>query len=100
MQKETSEQIHDSHQVSRCRHCSDYSLEKHVRPTRHPENFRSDNDPQYSSREFKEFAETYGFEHNSSSPRFPQSNGLAERMVKNVKQLFSHTTDLELALLN
>ena len=65
-----------------------------------PENFRSDNGPQYSSAEFEAFAKMYEFEHNSSSPRFPQSNGLAERTVKTVKQLLSHSTDLSMALLN
>ena len=65
-----------------------------------PEHFRSDNGPQYSSSEFGEFAKMYGFEHNSSSPRFPQSNGLAERTVKTIKQLLSHSTDLNMVLLN
>lgn len=65
-----------------------------------PEVVRSDNGPQYSSREFDEFAESYGFVHNTSSPHFPQSNGLAERMVKTMKQLISQSLDPYLALLN
>ncbi|XP_062521140.1 uncharacterized protein K02A2.6-like [Corticium candelabrum] len=47
-----------------------------------PEILKSDNGPQYSSNEMREFATTYGFTHITSSPRYPQSNGLAEKMVK------------------
>ena len=46
-----------------------------------PEIVRSDNGPQYSSAEFMSFASSYGFQHLTSSPKFPQSNGQAERAV-------------------
>ena len=49
-----------------------------------PEIVRSDNGPQFVSREFSMFASSYGFQHITSSPRFPQSNGQAERNVKTV----------------
>ena len=54
-----------------------------------PERFISDNGTQYSSEEFKQFADTYGFEHVTSSPLYPRSNGFAERMVQTVKHLFT-----------
>lgn len=47
-----------------------------------PEILLSDNGPQYSSLDMKEFASTYGFKHITSSPHYPRSNGLAEWTVK------------------
>ena len=52
---------------------------------------RSDNGPQFSSLDFAKFADLYGFHHLTSSPRYPQSNGLAERTIQSVKQLFKKT---------
>lgn len=37
--------------------------------------------------EFRDFAEKYEFEHRTSSPRYPQSNGKVENAVKIVKNL-------------
>ena len=52
-----------------------------------PEIFRSDNGPQYSSMKFKKFSEEWGFQHVTSSPVYPKSNGLAEKSVQTVKSL-------------
>ena len=64
-----------------------------------PQEMFTDNGPQYSSREFSKFAENYGFIHTTSSPRFPQSNGEAERGVQTVKNLLKKSDDPYLALL-
>ena len=60
----------------------------------------SDNGPQFDSSEMKTFASNYGFNHITSSPHYPQSNGLVERTVKTIKALSRHTDDPYLALLS
>ena len=59
-----------------------------------PETFFSDNGPQYDSKEFVEFADKFGFQHITSSPRFPQSNGEAERGVKTFKEMLKKAQSL------
>ncbi|XP_014670297.1 PREDICTED: uncharacterized protein K02A2.6-like [Priapulus caudatus] len=49
-----------------------------------PETIVSDNQP-FSSREFKDFARKWDIELCTSSPTYPQSNGLSERAVQTVK---------------
>uniref|UniRef100_A0A3Q3IR53 Integrase catalytic domain-containing protein n=1 Tax=Monopterus albus TaxID=43700 RepID=A0A3Q3IR53_MONAL len=49
-----------------------------------PEELMSDNGPQFSGQDFTQFADTYGFRHITSSPKFLQSNGEAERMAKSL----------------
>jgi hypothetical protein len=53
-----------------------------------PERVVSDNGPQYSSQEFKDFSKRYNFDHVTSSPYHPKSNGLAEKYVQVVKRIF------------
>ncbi len=60
---------------------------------------KSDNGPQFSGSHFKAFAAEYGFVNITSSPKFPQSNGEAERAVQTVKNLLTKASDPYLALL-
>ena len=48
---------------------------------------RSDNGPCYASEEFKFYLQEFRIDHLTSSPHYPQSNGLAESMVKVAKKL-------------
>ena len=64
-----------------------------------PETLISDNGPQYAAAAFTEFAKEYGFNHNTSSPKYPQANGAAERAVKTVKQLLLKNEDPYMVML-
>ena len=64
-----------------------------------PRTVRSDNGPCYSCREFLEFSKGYGFNSVTSSPRYPESNGLAEGAVRTVKRLWKCSTDRDAALM-
>ena len=52
-----------------------------------PEELVSDNGSQYTSHKFKCFKREWQFEHTTSSPHYPRSNGLSEATVKTVKKL-------------
>ena len=56
--------------------------------------FRSDNGPCYLSQEFKFFMQNWLVEHRTSSPHYPQSNGLAESMVKVLNDRISKQREL------
>ena len=60
----------------------------------------SDNGPCYNSAEFRKFSEDWGFEHITSSPGYPQSNGQSERTVKTVKAMLEKAGDPYKALLS
>ncbi|KAI5621586.1 hypothetical protein C0J50_18855 [Silurus asotus] len=64
-----------------------------------PEVVRSDNGPQFASECFRAFARGWGFDHVTSSPHFPQSNGEAERAVRTIKNLPKKSADSYLALM-
>ena len=57
------------------------SLKSSVCRTGVPDKVWTDQGPQFTSRAFQEFAKQWGFEHVTSSPRYPQINGKAEAIV-------------------
>lgn len=67
-----------------------------------PEVVVSDNGPQFPrvrESNFADFARDYGFQHITSSPHYPQSNGMAEAAVKIIKTSMSKTQDPYITLL-
>ncbi|XP_014675843.1 PREDICTED: uncharacterized protein K02A2.6-like [Priapulus caudatus] len=69
-----------------------------------PDMLISDSGSQFTSREFKDFAVSWGLHHTMSSPHFHSSNELAEKAVQSAKQLleksFRDGTDPYLNILN
>ena len=53
-----------------------------------PETIISDNGPCYSAESFTKLMTDYSVNHITSSPHYPQSNGLAEKYVQIMKNLF------------
>lgn len=53
-----------------------------------PQKVISDNGPPFNSDKFKSFSIDWCFEHITTSPYYPQSNGLVERHIGIVKQIF------------
>ena len=64
----------------------------------------TDNARRFNCQAFSDFAKSWDFKHITSSPYYPQSNGLAESAVKRAKQLLEKTkrdnSDLYQNLLN
>ena len=56
-----------------------------------PSKVVSDNGGHYSSQAFRNFAAAWCFDHVTSSPHFPQSNGLIERQVQTMKYTVKKT---------
>lgn len=69
-----------------------------------PEKLDTDNGPQYTSCAFKKFIKDWNIQHRTSSPNFPQSNGLAERYVQTAKNMLKKCqkdeSDVYLGLIN
>lgn len=65
-----------------------------------PKEIRSDNGPQFSSYEFRNFCNELDIKHVTSSPHFQSSNGAAEHAVQTVKRLWRKSVDKQLALLD
>jgi transposase InsO family protein len=68
-----------------------------------PQQIMTDQGPQFTSQEFQEFTNSYEINTKHSSPRYPQSNGFIEAMVKTVKGILTRArdsgTDPQLAML-
>ena len=63
-----------------------------------PNSIVSDNGPQFVSDTFREFTSRFDIQHVTSSPRYAQSNGEAERAVQTVKNLMKKNLGLPAAL--
>ena len=68
-----------------------------------PDTVISDNGPHFNSVQYREFEKSWNFDHVTSSPRYPKSNGFVERQNRTVKATLKKAkktnTDLDLALL-
>ena len=63
-----------------------------------PDEIIADNNP-FGSLEMKQFAQSWNFQIRTSSPRYPQSNGQAERFVKIIKDILKKSKDPNASLL-
>ena len=54
-----------------------------------PEEVICDNRNQFKSREYQEFAATYGFKLTTSSPYYPKGHGFIERQVQTIRNLLN-----------
>ena len=46
----------------------------------------SDNGPEFVAKEYTDFSKEWDFLHDTSSPTYPESNGLVERSIQTVKK--------------
>ncbi|KAJ7997987.1 hypothetical protein DPEC_G00126320 [Dallia pectoralis] len=72
--------------ISRCDICRSVDP-KQQRETLHPHDMGSRPWAKYTSQEFRHFSQKWGFEHRTSSPGYPRSNGKTESAVKTAKRL-------------
>ena len=75
------------------------ALKEHVSRNCIPAKLITDCGAQYASKEFENFAKSYGLEHVLVSPKPPCANREAEAAVKTVKSLWRKNVDKEKALL-
>ncbi len=79
-------------------------LKRHFAVHGTPQTLLTDNARQFVCSDFSDFARAWDFEHIRSSPRYPQSNGLAERAVRSAKHLlekcYRERSDIQAALLH
>ncbi|XP_054761279.2 uncharacterized protein K02A2.6-like [Lytechinus pictus] len=69
-----------------------------------PEEIVSDNGPQFVAKPFQDMCKKWNIKHITSSPHYPISNGLAERMVRTIKNLLTKCSqtgqDSQLAMMH
>lgn len=65
-----------------------------------PETLVSDNGPQLTAEEFKQFCSSNGIQHLTTAPFHPASNGLAERFVRTFKTSVAKNIDCGLSVKN
>ena len=75
------------------RHTCCKSMQVSVSEYGWPDSFISDNDPCYTLQNFTNVMQAFSVNHITSSPHYPQSNGLAEKYVQIVKCLFNKTKE-------
>ncbi|UYV74341.1 K02A2.6-like [Cordylochernes scorpioides] len=107
LRKDILEKLHQGHfGINKCRsRAKDIEVISHLKSifARHgtPETVRSDNGPQFQKvlgSEFSKFSKEWSFKQIISSPKFPQSNGFIEAIIKNIKQSFKKEEDCYLTL--
>ena len=64
-----------------------------------PDRLITDNACYFVSEEFTTFMMDWSIQHLMSSPRYPQGNGIAEKAVGIVKELYAKCNDIKLGLL-
>ena len=68
-----------------------------------PDRVISDNGGHFDSQAFRLFANAWGFEHITSSPHYPRSNGFIERQIQTIKRTMrkaaSARVDMDMAML-
>ena len=69
------------------------NMKAHIARYGIPNKLMSDNGPDFTSREFELFSDSYSIEHITSSPRYAQSNGKAENSVKTDKKIMQKALD-------
>ena len=69
-----------------------------------PKEIMSDNGPEFAAAAYNQFCSDWDIIHTTSSPRYPQSNGLVERTIQTVKRTLKkairNNEDIHLALLS
>jgi len=63
-----------------------------------PEVIIADNSPHYDCQSYKQFSKEWGFQHITSSPRYPKSDGFIERQVETVKHTWTRLESLDRTL--